>query len=97
MRATVRLATLATLAAAAVLATGCSGGTSSGHAAPQLSAACKREVGVQDAFVHRQVALGYPNVPAEQGILTVQFDQALLKEMRKVCPATAKIDTLPSS
>jgi hypothetical protein len=90
-------ATLATLAAAAVLATGCGGGTGSSHAAPQLSAACKREVGVQNAYVHRMVALGYPNISVTEGILAVQFDQDLLKNLRKVCPATAKIDTLPSS
>jgi hypothetical protein len=94
MRATVRLATLA---AAAVLATGCGGGTSSSHAAPQLSAACKHDVGVQNAFVHRMVALGYPNVSTLNGIFTVDFDRGLLKGLRKVCPATAKIDTLPSS
>jgi hypothetical protein len=80
--------------AAAILAAGCGG---SAHSTPKLSAACKHEVAVQNAFVHRELALGYPNVPLQQGVTAINSEVALLKKMQKVCPPTMKIHTLPRS
>jgi len=66
----------------------------SGGPAP-LTAACKRAVAAQDAYVQNAVAQGYPNVDVVTGGNILFGDAALIRAALKVCPPTVKADVLP--
>jgi uncharacterized Zn finger protein len=84
-------AALASVALAGLLSAAC------GSSPAPLSAACKHAVAVQNAYVEWvKTFTTYPYDGVGEGIDILNHDQALLRAGAKVCPGTAKIESLPT-